>query len=56
MAETVSASAKPLGLVLLLSRRVFSAQDGARQKLKRFPDSSGNKLSAYVFKNSLHCL
>jgi hypothetical protein len=42
--------AKPLGSVLLFSRRVISAQDGARQKLKRCPGPSGNKLSEYVLK------
>jgi hypothetical protein len=34
--KPVSAAAKPLGSVSPLSRRVFSAQDGARQKLKTY--------------------
>ncbi len=43
----------PLGSVLLLSRQVFLAQDGARQKVKICPEPSGNKLSESVFKNSV---
>jgi hypothetical protein len=45
MAEPVSARAKPLGSVSFLSRRVFSAQNGARHKPKVCPEPSGNKLS-----------
>ncbi len=43
-------SSKSLGSVSPLSRRVFSAQDGARQKVKIFPEPSGNKLSESVLK------
>jgi hypothetical protein len=53
--QEVSAAAKPLGSVSPFSRQVFSAQDGARQKLKIFPKPSGNKLSESVFKNSVRC-
>jgi hypothetical protein len=46
----------------ILSRWTFSVaiwamdniQDGARQKLKRHPESSGNKSSEYVYKNFVH--
>jgi hypothetical protein len=38
-----------------LSRQVFSAQDGARQNLKIFPEPSGNQRSESVLKNSVHC-
>ncbi len=55
MRKPVSAAAKPLGSVSLLSRRVFSAQDGARQKLKRCSEPSGNRLSENVIKNSVCC-
>jgi hypothetical protein len=48
--KPVSAAAKPLGSVPPLSRGVFSAQDGAKQKLKIFPQPSGNMLSKSVFK------
>jgi hypothetical protein len=54
--KLVSAMAKPLGSMLLLSRRVFSAQDGARQKLEKCLELPGNKLSKPVFKNSARCL
>jgi hypothetical protein len=54
--KPVSAMAKPLGSGPLFSRQVFSAQDGARQKLKICPELSGNELSESVFKNSVHCL
>jgi hypothetical protein len=54
--KPVSAAAKPLGSVPPFSRRVFSAQDGARQKLKICPEQSGNKLSESVIKNSVRCL
>ena len=54
--KPVSGAAKPLGSVPPFSRRVFSAQDGARQKLKICPEPSGNKLSESVFKNSVRCL
>jgi hypothetical protein len=42
--------------MLSLSRRVFSAQDGPRKKLKICPKPPGNELSEYVFKNSVQCL
>jgi hypothetical protein len=48
--KLVSGAAKPLGSVSPLSRQVFSAQDGARQKLKICPEPSGNKLSEYFLK------
>jgi hypothetical protein len=48
--KPVFATAKPLGSELLLSRQVFSAQDGARQTLKLCSISSQNELSKYVFK------
>ncbi len=54
--KLISATAKSLGSVLPLSRQVFSAQDGARQKLKICPEPSGNKLSESVLKNSVCCL
>jgi hypothetical protein len=54
--KPVSTVAKPLGTVFQLSCWVFSAQDGARQKLKMYPEPSGNKLLEYVFKNSVHYL
>jgi hypothetical protein len=54
--KPVSAAAKPLRSVSPLCRRVFSAQDGARQKLKICPELSGNRLSDSVFKNSVHYL
>jgi hypothetical protein len=54
--KTVFAIAKPLGSVSPLFRRVFSAQDGDRQKLKICPEPSGNKLSEFVFKISVHYL
>jgi hypothetical protein len=38
--KPVSGEAKPLGSVLPISRRVFSAQDVARQKLKISPKPS----------------
>jgi hypothetical protein len=44
---------KPIGSVLLFSIWVVSAQDGARQKLKRCPELSGNKLSEKFCKLSL---
>jgi hypothetical protein len=47
--KPVSAAEKPLGSELLLSRWVFSVQDGARQKFKIDPEPSGNRLSEYVF-------
>ncbi len=37
------------GSVLLISRWVLSAQEGARQKLKRCIKPSGNKFSEYIF-------
>jgi hypothetical protein len=52
--KPVSAAAKRLGSVLPLSRQVFSAQGGVRQKLKVCPEPSGNKLSESFFKNSVH--
>ncbi len=42
-----------LGSELLLSRRVFSAQDCPRQNLTICPGPSGNELSDYIFKNSV---
>jgi hypothetical protein len=48
--KPVSAAAKPLRSAPSFYRRVFSAHDGARQKLKIFPEPSGNKLSESVFK------
>jgi hypothetical protein len=54
--KPVSGAAKLLGSVLPFSRRVFSAQDGARQKLRICPEPSGNKLSESVFKKSVRCL
>jgi hypothetical protein len=48
--KPVYGAAKPLGSVLPLSRWVFSAQDGARQKLKTCPEPSGNKLSESFLK------
>jgi hypothetical protein len=47
--KLVSAAGKLLESVSLLSKRVSSAQDGARQKLKICSESSGNKLSEHVF-------
>jgi hypothetical protein len=47
--KLVSAAAKPLRSVSPLSRRIFSAQDGARQKLKTCPEPSGHKLSESNF-------
>ncbi len=54
--KPVPAAAKPFGSVPPFSRWVFSAQDGARQKLKICPEPSVNKLSESVFKNSVGCL
>ncbi len=47
--KPVSAAEKPLRSVPPLSRRVCSAHYGARQKLKKCPEPSGNKLSEFVF-------
>jgi hypothetical protein len=47
--KPVSATAKSLGSVWPLSRWVFSAKDGARQKLNICPEPSGKKLSESVF-------
>jgi hypothetical protein len=54
--KLVSDVTKPLGSVSPLSRRVFLAQDSARQKLNVCPEPSGNKLSESVFNNSVRCL
>ncbi len=43
---------KPVQKTVVQIREGFSAQDGARQKLKICPELSGNKLSESVFKNS----
>jgi hypothetical protein len=47
--KPVSSKAKTLGSELLLSRQVFSAQNGARKKLRICPEPLGNKRSEYVF-------
>jgi hypothetical protein len=54
--KPVSAASKPLGSLSPLSRRVFLAQDGARQELKIREEPSRNKLSEYVFFNSVRFL
>ncbi len=56
LSQPVSAAAIPLGSVLLLSRWVFSAQDGPRYKLKRCPEPLAISFLEYVLKNSVDCL
>jgi hypothetical protein len=51
--EPVSAAAKSESL---FSIWFFSSQGGPSQKIKICPELSGNKLSEYVFNNSVHCL
>jgi hypothetical protein len=46
--KLVSAAAKPLWSVLPLSRWVFSAQDGAAQKLKICPEPSAHFLNLFL--------
>jgi hypothetical protein len=54
--KPISAAAKPLESLSPLSGGVFSVQDGARQKLNICAEPFKNKLSKYVFKNSVRCL
>ncbi len=50
MAEKGFCRSKTSRICTTISRRVFSAQDGVRQKLKICPELPGNKLSESVLK------
>ncbi len=51
--KSVSATANPLWLVSLLSRRVFSAQGSPQNRFKISQELPGDDLSVCVFKNSV---
>jgi hypothetical protein len=48
--------AKPLGLMSLLSRQLFSAPGGPRKNLKLCIELPRNELSVYVLKNSVQSI